>query len=97
LIDGGPDDERGTEEAEEDHGERQDPERGQHYSIAHTSFVDAHALIREDRPGGYHTNQRRRGKRPGRQVEAERALLEDEWAVRKKCLKNPVKHGCKYA
>ena len=35
----------------------------------------------------YHTNQRRRGERPGGQVEAERALLEDEWAVKKSASK----------
>ena len=93
LVHGGADDERGTEEAEEDQGQRKDPQRGQDDPVAHASFVHAHALVRQDSPGGDHPDEQRRGERLRRQVEAELALLENERAVREKCLKNPVKHG----
>ena len=88
----GADDQRWTEQAEEHERQRRHPQHGQDDAIAQPS-LDANAPVGDGRGHHDRARQRRGDQRPGADVEAELALLEDDRPVAEECLKNGVKHG----
>ena len=59
LVDGRPDDQRGTEQTEEDERESRDAEGRQDDAVAQTSIDDLHSTVGEDRGGDYNADDKR--------------------------------------
>ena len=92
LIDGSADDERGTEETEEDEGQRGHSKRREDDAIAQPAFVDPHAPVRQDGQCDHDRHDQRGGQGRRGDVEAELTLLKDNRAIRKEGLEQRVQH-----